>query len=134
MKAHGRLQAGRFRYHSDPCPTCWRPPPVKVYLDDAKEVKGINRTFFCDDAPVNFSIGLMVWASFRSKFTDAIRACSAHSNYHVHWWHKLSLSETRIVEQYVLDDLDDVLRAHAHASANIFGRYEDWRTAWNARK
>lgn len=132
--AHTRLEQGAFRYHRDPCPDCSRPPAAKLFVDDDNQVRSVVRTAFCNRKPVDFSIGLMVWSGPRKSFTYAIRACSAHANYHVHWWHKLRQSEVRVTSLFLLMDQDDVIRAHRDAAFNVLSRYEEWRDKWNAKK
>lgn len=133
LTTHKKLTQGTFRPHEDgvrECGDCFKPAPIKVYLDDEDKVRGINRTHFCGDLPVEFSIGLMTHSTVRGKEVDIFRACSSHANYHLHRWHHLKVNETLVRPMYPLDSQDDVMRAFAHASANVFPRYEEWRQEW----
>lgn len=136
LVTHKRLEEGSFRAHEDgvkECEDCFRPAAVKLYVDDADKVRGISRTWFCKDNPVDFSIGLMIFSTTRKKEVDAIRACSTHANYHMHHWHHLKVNETDVNQIYPLDTIDDVMNAHAHASENVLPRYEEWRQEWEKR-
>lgn len=136
MSKHDKVTRGNFRVHEEAvkdCPDCFRPPAVKMYLDDDDRVRGIARTFFCKDKPVDFSIGLMTFSSVRRKEVDVIRACSSHANYHVHYWHHLKVAEVSVLEKYPLDTLDDVMRAYGSATANVYPRYEEWIEKWGRK-
>ncbi|MET3934976.1 hypothetical protein [Arthrobacter sp. OAP107] len=136
MAKHDKVTRGQFRVHDDgvkECADCYKPPAVKMFVDDADRVRGITRTSFCADKPVGFSIGLMTYSSVRKQDVDVIRACSSHANYHVHHWHHLRVSETKVVEKYPLDSPDDVMRAYGSATANIYPRYEEWITEWSRK-
>lgn len=135
--AHNRVTRGDFQYHDDgssECPDCERRPVVKMMLDDENLVHGLARTHFCRREPINFSIGVQVWSGPRKQYVYAIRACSSHANYHVHWWHHLKVNEVGVDEKFKLDSREDVKRAYVDASANVFPRFEDWRARWAARK
>ncbi|MBD1541047.1 hypothetical protein G9E11_02000 [Arthrobacter sp. IA7] len=136
MAKHDKVTPGKYSVHDGDvkeCPDCFRPAPIKMYLDDEDKVLGINRTFFCRDEPVSFSMGLLTYSSVRGKEVDVIRACSSHANYHVHHWHHLRVAETKINEMYPIDSHDDLIRAHGHASHNVFPRYAEWKKEWSKK-
>lgn len=136
MGRHDRLDSGSFRFHENGdkvCDDCFRPRALKLFLDDEFITRGIARTWFCKDNPVDFSIGVMTFSSVRKCFVDVMRACSAHANYHVHWWHHLKVNEKSVQEHYPLNTQDDVIAAHQDASANVFPRYTEWKAKWSRR-
>lgn len=137
MAKHKRMERGSYRWHpqeTKDCPTCRKPRAAKLYLDDEGQLLSISRVSRCARRVVDFSIGVQTYHKTRTKFVYVVRACTAHANYHWHWWHFLRVNEIEVEPKRLLDTQDDLNAAYTDASHNVIPRALEWRDLWARRK
>lgn len=132
MAKRERLEEGSFAHAR--CEKCvMTKPPIRHYLDDGLEA--IDNHWTCGSSMTQFSVGLMGHHNLLKKLSDIERACTAHSNLHIHSWSYLTPTKERKVRSIEkIDDAERIASAYNEAMAYIvIGAFER-REEWHRRK
>ena len=133
MSKRQRMEEGTYRHRCESC--IMTSPPIRHYLDDEDELQVIDNHWTCENGITQFSIGAMGYHKTLKKLSDIERACSKHSNWHVHRWAYLKpFTEVSIDSIRLLNDAEDVIKAYDESIKYVlYGAFER-REAWHQRK
>lgn len=131
---HNTLEQGSM-YHPK-CDSCTETrPALKFYLDFDDPLRVIERHIKCDNFVWDFSIGLHGLHPALKKETSIVRACSAHANYHVHWWDYLYPRRDQVPKSYaVLDNEEKADHAYHDAVTYVIDDAFERRAQWRPGK
>ncbi|NWL35185.1 hypothetical protein DM791_20130 [Paenarthrobacter nitroguajacolicus] len=139
---HCRMGIGEHRaldqglLHHEKCEGCRETrPALKTYIDTEDLLVSVERYIQCGAFVWDFSVGLLATHKVTNSLENVVRACSAHSNYHLHKWNYLYPRKKLVPESFCM--LDNEEQAH-EASIDSYDRViveaVEWRDAWRTRK
>ena len=131
---HKGLKPGLL--HHEKCENCRETrPALKIQIDDEDPLVSIERYIACGTFVWNFSVGLRAMHHVTKAMEDVVRACSAHANYHVHFWNYLYPRRKLVPESLgVLDNEEQAHVASMDAYSRVVSDAVERREEWRARK
>lgn len=133
-KTHEPLDKGEL--HHERCEKCVETrPAIKMYIDNDDPLVAIDRNTQCSGHVWDFSVGLMAHHSVTKTMEHVVRACSAHSNYHLHEGDFLRPRKPKVSKTFgTLDNEEQAHQAYLDSTMRIIGDAVEWRDQWRPKK